>query len=79
MADEVPAREVAVTGDCGFKGNGGGARSGSELSHLTTVLSLRHNDGMTWREGVVLWFLGWRGEEEEEATGWRRNAHLHGY
>lgn len=36
MADEVPAREVAVTGDCGFKGNGGGARSGSELSHMGT-------------------------------------------
>ena len=51
MADEVPAREVAVTGDCGFKGNGGGARSGSELSHLMAVLSLRHPDGMTWREG----------------------------
>lgn len=50
MADDVPARDVAVTGDCGFKGNGGGARSGSELSHLIAALSLRQIDGMTWRE-----------------------------
>lgn len=51
MADDVPAREVAVTGDCGFKGSGGGARSGSELSHLIAVLSLRKIEGMVWREG----------------------------
>lgn len=45
MAEDVPAREVAVTGDCGFKGNGGGARSGSELSHLL-LLSLRQRPGI---------------------------------
>jgi len=33
MAILVPARDEKL-GDCGFKGNGGGARSGSELSHL---------------------------------------------
>ena len=33
MALEVPALEVTV-GDCGLSGRGGGARSGSELSHL---------------------------------------------
>lgn len=38
MALDVPAREVDVLGDCGFKGRGGGARSGSELSHLFCFL-----------------------------------------
>lgn len=33
MALDVLGRE-ATTGDDGFMGNGGGARSGSELSHL---------------------------------------------
>lgn len=33
MADEVLGRE-ATLGDDGFMGSGGGARSGSELSHL---------------------------------------------
>lgn len=33
IADEVPAR-VVRTGEPGFSGRGGGARSGSELSHL---------------------------------------------
>jgi hypothetical protein len=46
MAGLVPAREVGATGDCGFIGNGGGARSGSELSHLS-LLSLRQSDGIT--------------------------------
>lgn len=45
IADEVPAREVGVEGNCGFKGSGGGARSGSELSHLV-LLSLRQRPGM---------------------------------
>lgn len=36
IALEVPAREVNL-GDCGFKGSGGGHRSGSELSHLFEV------------------------------------------
>lgn len=40
MADEEPARDVGATGDCGFNGSGGGARSGSELSHLV-LFSLR--------------------------------------
>jgi hypothetical protein len=43
MAADVPARDVLTLGDCGFKGSGGGARSGSELSHLVP-LSLRQND-----------------------------------
>lgn len=36
MANEVPMREglTLTPGDCGFNGSGGGARSGSELSHL---------------------------------------------
>lgn len=46
MAALVPVREVDATGDCGFRGNGGGARSGSELSHLF-LLSLRQSDSMT--------------------------------
>ncbi|KAK0723234.1 hypothetical protein B0T26DRAFT_705854 [Lasiosphaeria miniovina] len=33
IAVEVPALETTV-GDCGLRGSGGGARSGSELSHL---------------------------------------------
>jgi hypothetical protein len=33
MTDEVPARVVRI-GEPGFKGRGGGARTGSELSHL---------------------------------------------
>jgi hypothetical protein len=37
MALEVPAREAGILGDCGFKGSGGGALSGSELSHLHRV------------------------------------------
>ena len=36
IACEVPALEVML-GDCGFKGNGGGALSGSELSHLSSI------------------------------------------
>lgn len=35
IASEVPDREVL--GDCGFKGKGAGALSGSELSHLRVV------------------------------------------
>lgn len=44
IALEVPARDVKL-GDWGFSGRGGGARSGSELSHLLLV-SLRQNDDM---------------------------------
>jgi hypothetical protein len=40
MAADVPARD-ATLGDCGFKGRGGGARSGSELSHLDLEVSRR--------------------------------------
>lgn len=42
IALEVPAREVKV-GDCGGNGSGGGARSGSELSHLDLPVSLRQS------------------------------------
>lgn len=47
IAAEVPAREAAA-GDCGLRGSGGGARSGSDESHLlfssvlTRRLNLRH-------------------------------------
>lgn len=50
MAADVPFLEV-VTGDCGFKGKGGGALSGSELSHLVFI-SRRQITDMTsasWR------------------------------
>jgi hypothetical protein len=46
IALEVPARDVRL-GDCGLRGRGGGALSGSELSHLLfpsqPVLDGRHN------------------------------------
>jgi hypothetical protein len=45
MAVEVPVRETP--GDCGFRGSGGGARSGSELSHLFFI-SVRQRSDMTW-------------------------------
>lgn len=50
MLDDVPAREVEATGDCGLSGSGGGARSGSELSHLLFLVSLRKRADMaaTW-------------------------------
>jgi hypothetical protein len=35
MAADVPARVVTGDDGFGFKGSGGGARSGSELSHLS--------------------------------------------
>ena len=38
MALDVPAREPML-GDWGLRGSGGGARSGSELSHLLILLS----------------------------------------
>lgn len=34
IANDVPLRDVPTLGDCGLRGSGGGARSGSELSHL---------------------------------------------
>ena len=50
MALEVPAREVNL-GDCGFRGRGGGHRSGSELSHLFEV-SRRKKDIWRYHEAV---------------------------
>lgn len=44
MAADVPALEVTL-GDCGLSGSGGGALSGSELSHLV-LLSFRHREGI---------------------------------
>jgi hypothetical protein len=44
MAGEVPVRETL--GDCGLRGSGGGARSGSELSHLF-LISVRQRSDMT--------------------------------
>jgi hypothetical protein len=40
MALEVLGREAAMLGEDGFMGNGGGARSGSELSHLKFTVSM---------------------------------------
>lgn len=45
MALDVPVRETL--GDWGFRGSGGGARSGSELSHLRFI-SVRQRTDMTW-------------------------------
>jgi hypothetical protein len=45
MAVEVPVRETP--GDWGFRGSGGGARSGSELSHLFFI-SVRQRSDITW-------------------------------
>ncbi len=42
MALEVPTRD-ARPGDWGFNGRGGGARSGSELSHLLWLLRVSYN------------------------------------
>lgn len=39
IAVEVFGREAATLGDDGFKGSGGGALSGSELSHLAVMVS----------------------------------------
>lgn len=50
IAAEVP-RRVVRTGDPGFSGRGGGARSGSELSHL--VRRKRVSDGMASGVGAV--------------------------
>jgi hypothetical protein len=44
MALEVPALET-TPGDCGLRGRGGGARSGSELSHLR-LIRLRNRTDM---------------------------------
>src|SRR3569833_927562 len=48
MAVEVPDLEVPTLGDWGCKGSGGGARSGSELSHLF-LLSRRQRNAMRHR------------------------------
>lgn len=45
IALEVPDLEVAILGDWGFSGSGGGARSGSELSHLV-LFSFRRIEDM---------------------------------
>ena len=58
MALEVPARETL--GDCGLSGSGGGARSGSELSHLFFI-SVRQRSDMTWSSRLA----GVGGLEEE--------------
>lgn len=57
MALDVPVRETP--GDCGFRGSGGGARSGSELSHLL-IISVRQRVDMTWPLAVCLqdWMSG---------------------
>lgn len=44
MALDVLGREAATLGEVGFMGNGGGARSGSELSHLELRISMHHGD-----------------------------------
>lgn len=50
IALDVPVLETP--GDCGLSGSGGGARSGSELSHLFFI-SVRQSTGITWRWRVV--------------------------
>ena len=50
MADEVPVLETL--GDWGLRGSGGGARSGSELSHLFFI-SVRQRADMTWSSWVA--------------------------
>jgi hypothetical protein len=52
MALEVPAREDR--GDPGFRGSGGGQRSGSELSHLFPV-SRRKKAMRVYREENLHW------------------------
>lgn len=42
----MPALDVPILGDCGFRGSGGGALSGSELSHLCFLVSRRHREAM---------------------------------
>ena len=45
IALEVPARDE--TGDWGLRGRGGGALSGSELSHLFLISECQRGDMMT--------------------------------
>jgi hypothetical protein len=47
IALDVPAREVKV-GDCGLRGRGGGARSGSELSHMGIKARLPSEEAECW-------------------------------
>jgi hypothetical protein len=68
MAAEVPVRDGPTPGDCGFNGRGGGALSGSELSHLRFVSF--ENDGMAWHGMACL------GRLEDDAEGGKR-ANLH--
>jgi hypothetical protein len=42
MALDVLGREAATLGEAGFMGSGGGARSGSELSHLELQVNIHH-------------------------------------
>ena len=66
IAAEVPTREVPMptVGDWGCSGRGGGARSGSELSHLVVVseegggMVGGDGDGDGGREGHTIRTLG---------------------
>jgi len=49
IAVDVPGRVVKL-GEPGFSGSGGGARSGSELSHLANHVSGIVRDGVDARE-----------------------------
>lgn len=76
MAVEVPGREVPTLGDCGFMGSGGGARSGSELSHLFLrfCVSRRHTPAIAreTRETV-----GEVKGNDGMRSGKRRDSHSH--
>lgn len=72
MAAEVPAREVAATGDWGFSGSGGGARSGSELSHLL-LFSFRQRVDMASTSCL----REQSDEREREEEGLSLNLHGH--
>ena len=72
MALEVPTRET--TGDCGLRGSGGGALSGSELSHLFLISERQRADikGGNDNPASCCWYhdtTGRVGGGGQEATG----------
>jgi hypothetical protein len=68
MAADVFGRVVSV-GEPGFKGSGGGARSGSALSHLNRCVS-RMVRGVGMDEMVA--------QDEQRTWGWRAQRRRNG-